>query len=201
MEAASTQAEYMAAVAQVVDFVQSSLDEVVTPRQLANVAGFSPHHFHRIFRAYAGESVMDFVRRLRLERAAYRLRNTEEGILEIAIDAGYGSGEAFTRVFQAYFGVAPSVFRTEIRAYRLPAPSGVHYAPGGFSALHRAVEPEMLEERCLCEFHRLSGLNDVWEQALDLLTSFSELVYPGINKGEPRMTEATTESDREIEAL
>ena len=49
-----------------------------------------------------GESMVDFVRRLRLERAAYRLKNGRERVATIALDSGYGSQEAFARVFQAH---------------------------------------------------------------------------------------------------
>jgi len=204
MEAATgTQAEYLAAISQVIAYVQTSLDEPITPRQLANVAGFSQHHFHRIFRAYVGESVMDFVRRVRLERAAYRLQNGDLGIAEIAIDAGYGSGEAFSRVFQAYFGLAPSNYRVGSRAYRLPAVSGIHFSPHGMAPLRQPVEPEMLEPSSLCEAHRrhAEAFQSHWEEALEVLMGFANLTYGGILKQGTNMTETHTEIDREIEAL
>ncbi len=198
-----TQAEYMAAISQVVAYVQTSLDEPLTPRMLANVAGFSQHHFHRIFRAYVGESVMDFVRRVRLERAAHQLQNSEEGVAEIAFDAGYGSGEAFARVFQAYFGVAPSVFRGQPRGYRLPAVSGMHYSTDGLTQLRQPVEPEMLEPGSLCAAHRqhTEAFESKWEEVLSTLMGFSNLTYGGIFRMGTNMTEIHTEIDREIEAL
>ena len=69
--------------------------------ELADVASFSPFHFHRIFRALTGEGVAERVRRLRLERAAARLRSTSRSILEIALEAGYQAHESFTRAFEA----------------------------------------------------------------------------------------------------
>src|SRR5262249_34051831 len=76
------------------------------------VACFSLRHFHRIFRGLIGESIAEHQRRLRLERAARRLRDTDRPILDIALDAGYDSHEAFTRAFRAHFDMAPSEFRT-----------------------------------------------------------------------------------------
>lgn len=101
--------------------LEGRLDEPVTPEELARAAHFSLHHFHRIFRARRGETVMQHVRRLRLERAARKLRLSEEGILPLALEAGYESHEAFTRAFADRFGVAPSVFREQ------PAPRIVEW--------------------------------------------------------------------------
>ena len=85
----------------------------------AAVAHFSPYHFHRIFRGMVGESVKEHVRRLlRLERSAQRLRDSNDAILEIALDAGYESHESFTRAFRAMFGESPSEFRDNRRELR-----------------------------------------------------------------------------------
>jgi AraC family transcriptional regulator len=94
------------------DHVHAHLDEEVSPIALARLAGFSPHHFHRVFRGMLGESVMGYVRRLRLERAALRLKHGESSISRVAFDAGYASHEAFTRAFRDRFGVVPSAYRS-----------------------------------------------------------------------------------------
>jgi len=93
--------------------LEQRLDEAITPVELAEAAHFSLHHFHRVFRAQLGETVMQHVRRLRLERAARRMRASEERILEIALEAGYESHEAFTRAFVDRFGISPSEFRDQ----------------------------------------------------------------------------------------
>ncbi len=56
---------------------------------LADRVGFSPYHFHRIFREVIGEPAKEYIRRLRMDRAAYRLKVSEETILQIALDAGF----------------------------------------------------------------------------------------------------------------
>lgn len=93
--------------------LEERLEEPVTPSELAAAAHFSLHHFHRIFRAQLGETVMQHVRRLRLERAARRMRSSNERLLAIAIDAGYESHEAFTRAFVERFGISPSSYRAQ----------------------------------------------------------------------------------------
>jgi AraC family transcriptional regulator len=79
----------------------------------------------------AGEPPRAFRRRILLERAAYRLLATTQGILDIAIEAGYGSHEAFTRAFAAAYGAPPATWRRKPKAIRIEAPSGVHFHPPG----------------------------------------------------------------------
>ena len=107
----STRLDYAARIQDAVDWLELHQAEDVVPEQLARVAHFSPYHFHRIFRGVRGESVMQCLRRLRLERAALRLRRTGDDILEVALDAGFGSHEAFTRAFKDHFGEPPSTWR------------------------------------------------------------------------------------------
>ncbi|PIE19237.1 MAG: AraC family transcriptional regulator [Proteobacteria bacterium] len=104
-----------ARILRVVDHIQEHALDELEPEALAKIAGMSLHHFHRVFRGLVGESVMGFVRRLRLERAAQRLRFDDTPVTEVAFDAGYGSHEAFTRAFRARFGESPSAYRRHSR--------------------------------------------------------------------------------------
>src|SRR5205085_6955962 len=106
-----TERTYHERVLRVLVYIQNHLDDALALDDLAAVAHFSPYHFHRIFRGMVGESVMEHVRRLRLERAAHRLKFTDQPVTRIAFDAGYEAHEAFTRAFGAMFGTAPSQFR------------------------------------------------------------------------------------------
>ncbi|MEQ1570186.1 MAG: AraC family transcriptional regulator [Myxococcota bacterium] len=107
----ATRCDYEARIDQVLTYVERHLDEELSPARLARVAHFSGYHFHRVFRGVTGESVMECVRRLRLERAARRLRATDDSVTEVAFQAGFSSHEAFTRAFAARFGEPPQVFR------------------------------------------------------------------------------------------
>jgi AraC family transcriptional regulator len=111
--------------------VADSLDDpATTGADLARRAHLSRFHFDRVVTAAAGESPAAFRRRLLLERAAYRLLSEDTGVLELAIDAGYGSHEAFTRAFARAYGMSPREWRREpSRRFFLAAPSGVHFQP------------------------------------------------------------------------
>jgi len=126
----STLRDYQERVLRVVVYIQDHLDEELALERLARIACFSPCHFHRIFQGMVGESLSDYVRRLRLERAATRLKLDSASILSIALDAGYSSHEAFTRSFRSAFGLPPSRYRHSQRSSRARnAPSGLHYEP------------------------------------------------------------------------
>ena len=128
----TTEQDYRKRILRVLVYIQNHLDEALPLEELARVAYFSPYHFHRVFRGMVGESVKEHVRRLRLERAALRLKNGDQPVTRIALDAGYETHESFTRAFSALFGQPPSRFRASRRAVPLrAAPSGVHFVPGG----------------------------------------------------------------------
>ena len=102
---------HQARVNQVLFYIQAHLDELPTLEELAAVASFSPFHFHRLFRAFTGESVSRYVRRIRLERAIHRLRFTTTDITTIALDAGYETPSAFNKAFKKQYGVTPTQYR------------------------------------------------------------------------------------------
>src|SRR5437773_11110991 len=111
-----TEQAYKERLLRVLVYIQQHLDETIALDDLARVAHFSPYHFHRLFRGMVGESVMEHVRRLRLERAAHRLKFTDEPVTRIAFQAGYETHEAFSRAFRGMFDQSPSQFRPSHKA-------------------------------------------------------------------------------------
>ena len=115
-----------------VDSLASDLDDLeLGAGELASRAHLSRHHFDRIISASAGEPPATFRRRVLLERAAYRLVTSSAGILEIAVEAGYGSHEAFTRAFRRAYGAVPSAWRSAPGQIQIPCPTDVHFHPPG----------------------------------------------------------------------
>ncbi len=114
------------------DVVAASLDDNLTTGDLARRAFQSRTQFHRVFRALIEETPAAMRRRLLLERAAWHLGRTDSAVTEIALDARYGSLEAFSRAFRKAFGVSPSLYRRMgATAFRLQSASGIHLlAPG-----------------------------------------------------------------------
>ncbi|HEX2979402.1 MAG TPA: AraC family transcriptional regulator [Anaerolineaceae bacterium] len=92
-------------------YIREHIDEPLTRDVLADVAGFSVPHFHRIFTAQIGENIASYVRRMRLERAGRKLRLGAVDITEVALAAGYDTHTAFSRAFKQQYGLSPSDFR------------------------------------------------------------------------------------------
>jgi AraC family transcriptional regulator len=92
-------------------FIESHLADALNLDEVAAIAGISRFHMVRAFAAATGLSVMRYVRARRLSEAARALANGAPDILTVALDADYGSHEAFTRAFRDHFGVTPEAVR------------------------------------------------------------------------------------------
>jgi AraC family transcriptional regulator len=120
-----TRMDYGRRIARVTDHIAENLDEELNIERLAEVANFSPFHFHRIYREATGETAADTVRRLRLHRAAVELTRDETALDRVAKRAGYGTLAAFSRAFAADYGVPPGAYR--LRGKLLPpSPKRTH---------------------------------------------------------------------------
>lgn len=165
----STREDYLARMSRLQAFLRDHLDHDIDPDTLAGIACMSKAHFHRVFRAMFGETVMEHTRRLRLERAAQRLRFTRDGILDVAVGAGYSSHEAFTRAFQARFGLTPSSFRA---------------TP---SRRIETIEPVVLGAAREVAIRRIEPLQVValrhWGAYISVSSSFTKLVEAGRRAG------------------
>jgi AraC family transcriptional regulator len=109
----STNEKYEQAILSTLIYIQSHLESDLALDVLAGRVGFSSYHFHRIFREVIGEPTKEYIRRLRIDRAAYRLKISEETIMRIALDAGFQTHESFTRAFRRRFGIPPNEFRRD----------------------------------------------------------------------------------------
>ena len=105
-------AEYLARIQRVLDHIEAHLDEELSVDSLALVGCFSPYHFHRVFGAVVGESLIAFVTRLRLEKAAQLLCiDRRRSVSEICGAVGIPDSAVFARAFRRQFGMSASAWR------------------------------------------------------------------------------------------
>lgn len=103
---------YHGQLSKVIDFIGHHLDEELSLEGLSEIFCVSKFHFHRLFTAFTGLSLQQYIRWLRLKRAAYQLLvDKDQSILNIAINAGFESHEAFSRAFKKACGFSPSQYR------------------------------------------------------------------------------------------
>lgn len=185
-------------------YIQRNLDGDLSPETLAGIACFSVAHFHRIFKGMVGENLKGHIRRLRLERAAYKLSYTDMSVMDIALDAGFESPETFSRAFKKQFRIPPSWFRKKSR--RMINPEGdsrIHYRPdqglNGFamdnSQSGYEVEIRTREETQVAFIRHVGSYYAVglaweklcnWASQQDLLTNETE--YLGLCYDDPEIT-------------
>jgi AraC family transcriptional regulator len=104
--------DYQKRLARVTAYIGEHLDDEMTLEELSQVACFSKYHFHRLFKAYIGMPLHQYILWLRLKRAAHQLIVEKKRlILHIALDAGFDSAQAFARAFKKSCGHTPQAFR------------------------------------------------------------------------------------------
>ena len=106
-----TRQTYAKRIERVVDYLIDHLDGDVDLHRLAEEAFLSPYHFHRVYHGMTGETVAETVRRFRLHRAAVKLISSDIAIAKLAVEAGYGSVQAFNRAFRDSHGAPPAAYR------------------------------------------------------------------------------------------
>ena len=104
-------ADYVERTNAAIDYIVRNLDGPLKLEDVARVACFSPFHFHRVFRSILGETLNQFVKRQRLERALYLMSHAaHRPLTEVALECGFSSSSDFSRSFKDRFGVPPSAF-------------------------------------------------------------------------------------------
>ena len=119
--------EHIEAVQRMQDHIEMHWMEEITLADLARASHFSPWYAHRLFTEQVGLTPGDYVRRLRLSRAALRLRDEDLSITEAAFAAGFGSVDGFQRAFLREFGCNPGAYAAKPVPIYLFTPYGVKF--------------------------------------------------------------------------
>ena len=107
------ESNYKSRLNRVFQYIDQHLDSDLSLQKLAEIAYFSPFHFHRVFKFITQETLNEYVTRHRLEKAAASLLHTDTPITEIALSIGFKDNATFTRAFKKRYDVSPSIFRKE----------------------------------------------------------------------------------------
>ncbi len=100
--------EQVEAVQRMQDYIEQNIRNPITLRDLSRCAGYSPFHCARLFKEFTGKTPFDYIRALRLARAALKLRDDAKiKVVDVAFDFVFDSHEGFTRAFSKEFGVTP----------------------------------------------------------------------------------------------
>lgn len=102
--------EAMMAVQRMQAYIDENIRRKITLRELAVAAGYSPWHAARLFKEQLGKAPFEYIRALRLTRAALMLRDGDDRVIDVAMDFVFDSHEGFTRAFSKEFGISPKKY-------------------------------------------------------------------------------------------
>lgn len=103
--------DYLICMQKSIDFIEENIMKKISLKEVADVAGFSTYHFHRVFKGMTGEGLKEYIRKRRLTQASFDLLYTDERIIDIAVKYQFGSQEAFTRAFKKIYRKTPAIYR------------------------------------------------------------------------------------------
>jgi AraC family transcriptional regulator len=133
----------------VLNHVYEHLAEPLDLMVLADVAGLSPRHWHRVYSSAFGETLSALVKRLRMQRASFLLANSNTPIGSIAAECGYPNVSSFTRAFRAVHGLPPARYR-QVGTHTSFRKAQAVFNADAFKVDIRTVEPI----QCLSVNHR-----------------------------------------------
>ncbi len=182
--------DYLDRLVRGIEFIESNLHGVCNLQNIAVAACLSPFHFHRTFTALTGETPGDYVRSRKLTIASIQLAESNTRILEIAIECGYESQEAFSRAFKKHFRDTPKRFREKrysshfLRRAALNR-SIIEHLLGGLT-----MEPKIVVKK---EFTLVgvagktsksnNRIGDIWQRFFTVLPSIPQQLNTKVNFG------------------
>ena len=186
-----------------IEYIETHLDENIDLGDVSREMGYSYYHMTRLFSAVLGEPVGRYISRRRLYRAAQQLVHSDRRIIDIALESGFQSPEAFSRAFKALFKTTPAGYRKAgldlvATAKRQLLPGDVPHIAAGISH-----SPEILQ---LTEEIKIAGLRDItsisrnripqlWDQFLRFHGDLYELSKTAYSICETRQTVYTADGD------
>jgi DNA gyrase inhibitor len=147
--------EYIARINRVMDYISQNIDKPLDLSVMADIASFSPYHFHRIFTFIVNETPNNFLLRIRLEKAGQLLQDNEHDTIgNIAFQCGFSNISSFSRAFKLFFGVSAKDFRLQEKAIYIK--DGIRYGKNckPVSKIGKNVQ-QINDQLCSVEFNKL----------------------------------------------
>ncbi|KXX69788.1 GyrI-like domain-containing protein [Flammeovirga sp. SJP92] len=105
------QADHRSRINRVFEFIEHNLASDLSLKTVAEVAFFSPYHFHRIFKLMTGETLNKYITRKRIEKSASDLLHQNTSTSALAHKYGFSDNSSYSRTFKKYYGVSPTEFK------------------------------------------------------------------------------------------
>jgi len=99
------------AIQKTLEEIENRIGEQISIEELAAAAALSPFYYQRLFSRLVKKPVREYIKLRRLARACASLRGTDNNVLSVAVEYGFGSHEGFTRTFKDTYGMTPTQYR------------------------------------------------------------------------------------------
>lgn len=178
-------------------YIEEHITETITLYMLAKAAGYSPWYSARIFKELTGKAPFEYIRTLRLSRAALKLRDEDVKIIDVALEFVFDSHEGFTKAFSKHFAMTPQYYRKNAPPLKLFMPSRIHdyylilqkgednmsKKPNGNTVFVQVIERparKLILKRGIKATHYYEYCDEVGCDIWGILTSIKEALYEPI---------------------
>ena len=135
--------EWMKSISQAIEYIENHITEKMTVEDIAKKVNISPFYFQRGFRFLCGFTVMEYIRNRRLALAGNELAAGETKVIDIALKYGYDSPDSFTKAFNRFHGITPSMARKNGIMLKTFAPLKIKISlEGGYVMDYRITKKE-----------------------------------------------------------
>lgn len=105
--------DYKSRLNRVFEFIDENLNSKLSLKEVAEVAYFSPYHFHRVFKYIVQETLNEYIIRRKIEKSALELLHTNASTTAVAHNYGYSDNSSFAKAFKKYYGISPTEFKKQ----------------------------------------------------------------------------------------
>lgn len=109
-------------VASITDYIEEHLQEKIMLDELAKQIHYSKYYLMHEFKETTHQSLYNYIKRRRLNEAARALLYSDQRIIEVAIQMGYQSQQAFTKAFEELFKLTPRSYRLQKKEFFIEEP-------------------------------------------------------------------------------
>lgn len=194
---ADTRDFYHERINKVIHYINTHLNENLDIAHLAQIGNYSPFHFHRIMRAYLGESLGAFIIRLRMETAVTLLAHSNEAINDIAFNVGYDNPPSFNKAFKKRYGISPMEYRKNSgNLFKKESSKIKFYAMENLKSLQPRIKS--LKKKKVVYAQALGSYNESASKAWDAVCKFAadkklygfKTEFIGISHDDPNVTDS-----------
>lgn len=191
----------------VMAYIEKNLMYDMEPGQISRISGCSEYHFRRMFSFLAGMPLGEYIRRRRLSVAGLMLQKESVKVLDLALQLGYESPEAFSKAFQLMHGVSPSQAKKENTELKVLPPMTFQLTiTGGMEMNYRVVEKDEFhivgfKKRITMQFKGINPQMDslvqkLTPQVIEELKGLCDVEPKGILSVSADFNERTTEGSQ-----